>query len=176
MTDPVEQAQIATLSEWLAASCNENATLSEWLAASCNENATLSEWLAASCNENATLRQRLEAAEKSAKNANADADMYANAWQRELAAYDGTIRNKRHHIDAMVLTTQGLVAKLKQVEQKLAQSEADARRYQWLRHGDNDETVLCNGPVDKSYWYLPRNEKLDEAIDAAIAAEGAGTK
>lgn len=49
----------------------------------------------------------------------------------------------------------------------------DAARYQWLRHGDNDEKVLCNGPVDKSYWYLLRNEKLDTAIDEARKQGGA---
>lgn len=43
----------------------------------------------------------------------------------------------------------------------------DAQRYRWLRHGDNDEKVLCNGPVAKDYWYLLRGEKLDAAIDAA---------
>ena len=49
----------------------------------------------------------------------------------------------------------------------------DAERYRWLRHGDNDEKVLCHGPIDMNYWYLMRNEKLDAAIDAAIAkAEG----
>lgn len=47
----------------------------------------------------------------------------------------------------------------------------DAQRYRWLRHGDNDEKVLCNGPVDKDYWYLLRNKKLDDAIDEAIAKE-----
>lgn len=46
----------------------------------------------------------------------------------------------------------------------------DAERYRWLRHGDNDEKVLCNGPVAKDYWYLLRNEKLDAAIDAANGA------
>lgn len=48
---------------------------------------------------------------------------------------------------------------------------ADAQRYRWLRHGDNDEKVLCNGPVAKDYWYLLRGEKLDAAIDAALAAQ-----
>lgn len=48
---------------------------------------------------------------------------------------------------------------------------ANAARYRWLRHGDNDEKVLCNGPVAKDYWYLLRNEKLDDAIDAAMAQE-----
>lgn len=45
----------------------------------------------------------------------------------------------------------------------------DAERYTWLKHGDNDEKVLCNGPVDKTYWYLPRMEKLDQAIDSAMS-------
>lgn len=44
----------------------------------------------------------------------------------------------------------------------------DAERYRWLRHGDNDEQVICNGPIDKSYWYLLRAEKLDAVIDAAM--------
>lgn len=55
-----------------------------------------------------------------------------------------------------------------------AQGDAkDAERYRWLRHGDNDEAVLQRGPVDPSYVYLPRNEKLDATIDAAIAAKAA---
>ena len=48
----------------------------------------------------------------------------------------------------------------------------DAERYRWLWHEDNDEIVLCNGPVAKKYWYLPRNEKLGAAIDSAMAANG----
>jgi len=44
----------------------------------------------------------------------------------------------------------------------------DAERYRWLRHGDNDEVVLR---VTDDTAYLPRNEELDAAIDAAIKGE-----
>lgn len=55
---------------------------------------------------------------------------------------------------------------------KLAgQLSKNASRYEWLRHGDNDDLVMQRGPVDKDFWYLPRNEKLDEMIDAQMAAE-----
>lgn len=64
--------------------------------------------------------RRIAELQTAAKNANADADMYAKAWQRELVAYDGKVINKRHHIDAMVLTTRDLVDRLKKAESALA--------------------------------------------------------
>ena len=48
------------------------------------------------------------------------------------------------------------------------ETEKKAARYDWLRHGDNDELVLQRGHVAKDYVYLPRNEKLDDMIDAAM--------
>ena len=53
---------------------------------------------------------------------------------------------------------------------EVAALRADAERYRWLRHGDNDEEVLRyqNGVVFDAY--LLRNEELDAAIDAAIDA------
>jgi hypothetical protein len=47
---------------------------------------------------------------------------------------------------------------------------ADAMRYRWLRHGDNDERILCSNPFaedDEPSMFLPRNAELDDAIDAA---------
>jgi adenylate cyclase class IV len=74
--------------------------------------------------EQSEHRAQVERLQKQVRQANADADMYANAWQRELAAYNGLIRNKRHHIDAMVLTTRDLVEKLKAAEARVRELEA----------------------------------------------------
>ena len=51
---------------------------------------------------------------------------------------------------------------------ELEKAKKDAERYQWLRHGDNDEKVIQHGPVAKDYHWLPRNERLDEMIDNAM--------
>lgn len=44
----------------------------------------------------------------------------------------------------------------------------DAERYRWLRHGDNDEEVMCWTRFGNVF--LLRNEDLDAAIDRARLA------
>lgn len=79
-----------------------------------------------------------------AANNNADAEMYARAWQRELAAYDGMIRNKRHHIDAMVLTTREFIDKLKR-------SEATMQVWQPIATAPRDcSMILLGRAADKA--------------------------
>lgn len=64
---------------------------------------------------------------------------------------------------------------------ELAALRRDAARYRWLRHGDNDELVMRSygdkggaRPFDPKIdgCWLPRNDELDRAIDAALAANG----
>jgi hypothetical protein len=81
-----------------------------------------------------------------AKNANADADMYANAWQRELGPYG--FRNKRHHIDAMVVTTQELVAGAVEARRVLAavkQWKADVATARTLGLTEPDPLAAIQG-------------------------------
>lgn len=51
------------------------------------------------CGRDVTLLRLLDKARAAAKYANADANMYANAWQRELSAIGF---RKRHHGPGMV--------------------------------------------------------------------------
>lgn len=57
-------------------------------------------------------------------------------------------------------------AELEALRQERDGLRADAVRYRWLRHGDNDELVFVQGTA-----WLARNEDLDAAIDAAMAKE-----
>ena len=69
---------------------------------------------------------------------------------------DGWPAVRMHQITA-------LISEIERLRQERDGLRADAARYRWLRHGDNDELVCVP-------WML-RNEKLDAAIDAAIAKE-----
>ena len=60
-----------------------------------------------------------------------------------------------------------------ELERQNEELRKDAERYRWLRHGDNDELVLQRGPVANDYYWLPRNERLDEMIDKHMASDAA---
>jgi hypothetical protein len=53
-----------------------------------------------------------------------------------------------------------------ELRERIKGLEQDAARYRWLRYGDNDDEVLQFTKLNTPY--LPRNEKLDAAIDAAM--------
>lgn len=90
----------------------------------------------------------------------ADAIAALEAQAREIAELKAQ--------EAELCTLYGLAqAECKKLRAEIEELRKNAERYAWLRHGDNDEKVLCNGPVAKDYWYLLRGEKLDAAIDAA---------
>ncbi|WP_230690793.1 hypothetical protein, partial [Streptococcus pneumoniae] len=63
---------------------------------------------------------------------------------------------------------------LRRLEAECEQLRADAARYRWLREGDNDELVIrfhewaTDVCVDPPPMYLPRLERLDRYIDAAM--------
>ena len=52
------------------------------------------------------------------------------------------------------------------LEVELAERRKDAARYQWLRHGDNDEKVIVY--MEHGEAFLLRVQNLDDAIDAAM--------
>lgn len=92
-----------------------------------------------------------------------------DAQSAEIAALKSDLRE---YMDAAQ-------AEAKEVNRLNVEIEAlrlDADRYRWLRHGDNDEKVLCNGPIKKDYWYLLRNEKLDCAIDEELRTNPASAQ
>lgn len=92
------------------------------------------------------------------------------ASERDLlsAAADDIARLERE-LRLMELAADAQASEFDWLERELAQCRADAERYRWLRHGDNDERVLKGAYVGVSF--LLRNEKLDAAIDAARASE-----
>lgn len=66
--------------------------------------------------------------------------MYGSAWQRELGQHAEPFRHK-HHIDAMVLATRGLVAELTRLRADLAKSESVSSGFQSLTR-DLDRRIV----------------------------------
>ena len=88
------------------------------------------------------------------------------------SSYQASIKSLRKDLESQAKIigeiTRKAQEKIAELEEELAEARKDAQRYRWLRHGDNDEAVMQRG---MTHPWLPRNEKLDAIIDAAIAKE-----
>lgn len=81
-----------------------------------------------------------------------------------------TIRRPSHIPDGEWTQARGIVALCDAwLASHNAQDAVNARRYMWLRHGDNDEPVILHDPFTGN-GFLLRDEHLDAAIDAQLAA------
>jgi hypothetical protein len=79
-----------------------------------------------------------------------------------------SLASSRGPKDSALLWQDGL-EHLKRLTAENEALRADAERYRWLRHGDNDdEIIICLGGTSA---YLPRNSALNSAIDKAMAKE-----
>jgi hypothetical protein len=67
------------------------------------------------------LLAKIRKLEADLRAANADADMYHRAWSREL----GTVYNKGHAIDALVITTRAVVAANREMFRVLSKMRDD---------------------------------------------------
>lgn len=100
----------------------------------------------------------------------------ANAIQERMEIKQDMTSMLEHEANA----TRVANTELATLRRKLELCERDAERYQWLRHGDNDEQLLHftddAGCGTDTVWIL-RNEELDTAIDKALAdSQREGTK
>lgn len=68
-----------------------------------------------------------------------------------------------------------MIAHITALESRLADAEADARRYRWLRSldGQCDAAACVNFNIGFD-WIEQHGDELDAAIDAAIAAQEGG--
>lgn len=71
------------------------------------------------------LGHQVRELEHSLRAANATAEMYAHAWQREL----GPPYRGRHHIDAMVLTTRDRMEEIAALKKEVKRLAAIAKEY-----------------------------------------------
>lgn len=71
-------------------------------------------------------------------------------------------------IEQLEATNLNAANRVIELTKEVMELRKDAERYRWIRHGDNDESVLCG---DCRGIYLPRNERLDKAIDDKLELE-----
>ena len=70
-----------------------------------------------------------------------------------------------------------LLSEIAALAAEVERLRTDTARYEWLRHGDNDEALLQHNGAerDRPTMWLLRNDRLDTAIDAAVADKGVQT-
>ena len=92
---------------------------------------------------------------------------HACALERELAE-----ARRERDLFSLAMTEEEKLRRA--AERRAAESEADARRYRWLR--ENDWVTGTTGTVLDIFWHTQEYEhllggELDAAIDAALASE-----
>lgn len=86
---------------------------------------------------------------------------------------DTVLLNRKYKMSTLIVKRDEIESLLADHARLVAENERlakDAARYQWLRHGDNDEAALR--PLDSGEIFLLRNRELDEVIDAALSTIG----
>lgn len=95
--------------------------------------------------------------------------------QRTITQLRAENKELRREIGELRMSRKMRGEEIESLRQQLAEAQKDAERYRWLRHGDNDEDILMSyskfSQLRAPTMYLPRNEKLDTAIDAAMNGE-----
>lgn len=119
---------------------------------------------------------RLERSEPpTVESAMAEVKMYQTAWVRELG---GSIRNKRHFIDALVLTTREMRAKADRFrEDVIAKAEHDRRVTELLQHNNKMEDRMRAAERKlKRFMDGTPSDRLAFAVEQAAASTIAAIK
>ncbi|WP_426106393.1 hypothetical protein [Massilia sp. TSP1-1-2] len=109
-----------------------------------------------------------------AKQNNDDADMYARAWQREMAGY---LFPKGHHIDMMTVSTQKLIERCRAAEKRVKAQEKGAPVEDVAAIGDAAQpehsaaTFTTLTPLAILIDQLEAAEHPDPGLDMLIAME-----
>jgi hypothetical protein len=154
-----------TTREQLAAECKRLAI--EYGTSLCNRNV---QWAARNLSDLLALIDRLAACQPLTTEPAAQSDVLEEAMRLVIdyhtaiqwGVYKGSKAEKRREALRTFLAAHLMSA----------EDEKNLARYEWLKHGDNDEKVLRMYGDSADTMYLPRLHHLDAAIDAAMGKAG----